>query len=96
MVGKSGRVSFVLVPINRFSVIIDDANDGRRVGVFEVVGFGLLAERAGAGLEPEDGGGGVAAGSGELVEGFPDVEIAQFLRVDAEAERELVNGRATC
>jgi hypothetical protein len=47
-----------------------------------------------AGLEPEDGGGGVAAGSGELVEGFPDFEIAQFFHTDAKVEGEFVNGRA--
>ncbi len=57
MVGENGRVSFGLVAINRFSVIIDDANDGR--GVLVVVVFFLFGRRlrAGAGLEPEDGGG---------------------------------------
>ena len=50
--------------------------------------------RAGASFEPEDGGGGVATGSGEFVKGFPNVEIAQFFRVDAEVEGEFVDGRA--
>jgi len=92
MVGESGRVSFGLVPINGFSVIIDDANDGRGVLVFVESGFGRLG--AGAGFEPEDGGGGVTAGSGLLIEGFPDFEVAQFFGVDAEAEGEFVSGRA--
>ena len=92
MVGESGRVSFGLVPINGFSVIIDDANDGRGVLVFVESGFGRLG--AGAGFEPEDGGGGVTAGSGLLIEGFPDFEVAQFFQVDAEEEGEFVNGGA--
>ncbi len=76
------------------AVFVDDDKDGwwGEFFVFFVVelGFGGLGDCAGAGAEPEEGGGGVLAGAGEMEEGVPDDEIAQFFRGYAEAEGDLV------